>query len=184
MISQAKNTVTELDMRGYRFGFVLFTVTQIVPIFLMFTVRYELASSYVPSDLNQLLGAGLAVVVAISFILSSQGIKAIRNGDAERMIAKHRATITLGLLAIVGTGYIWAFHSFPAGSHYGESFYSATGVAAFYVLVGMVMHLASVMRSRRVGVSAEDYWHAQAAHYFWTFVAGAWVATFIVLYWL
>lgn len=174
----------ERELRAYRFGFVLFLVTQAVPFTVIYSVEYLFDSFYISPRVNQWLGAVEVLLVIVSWWLARQGLAAIRHDRLLDLVTKFRQALLLGLASLVVLGYQWGTRFVPPGTRYGEVFYTLTGVTGFYTLVALFVLFAISIRAQKVSFTSKNYWDAEAAMYLWTFGLLTNLITYLLLYWI
>ena len=112
---------------------------------------------------------------------------AIAVGDIRRFTTCLAATITLGVIFLVGTAQEWHKLIYQDGltirtNLFGTTFYSLVGLHATHVVVGLVM-LSLVLGFALAGRVGEQ--HAERVKVlglYWHFVDAVWVVVFTVVY--
>src|ERR1700751_331153 len=112
---------------------------------------------------------------------------AIAVGDIRRFTTWLAATITLGVIFLVGTTQEWHKLIYKDGltirtNLFGTTFYSLVGLHATHLVVGLVM-LSLVLGFALAGKLCEQ--HAERVKVlglYWHFVDGVWVVVFTVVY--
>jgi len=135
-------------------------------------------------DLNQVLGLVITSILLISSFFANRGETFMKNGDIRQFKWSFIATITLGLLFILGVvGIEWRIAPFgPADGVQGAVFYTMTAFHAFHVLTGVVF-LAFVLRKGVRGMyTPQQHWGVEAAAVYWHFVDVVWVFFYPALY--
>ena len=83
------------QLRMYRGGFWLFIVAEALGFLTLFSLRFLLAGTGRPGELNGVLGGLVTLAFAASLVPAVGGLRAIRAGDRQGMIS--RLGIALGL---------------------------------------------------------------------------------------
>ncbi len=174
----------ERHMAALQWGFRLFLGVQLIPFIVMFTMRYELASWYVAPTVNQWMGAAEAVIMLLSLWCAYDGLQAIRNDDLYKMQHRTKTAVGFGLLYMALVIYEWSQRFVPAGTRFGEIFYTTIGVSAFYTLAGLFVMTAIAIRSGRAHFSRHNYWDVQAVTWYWVFQGAVAVIAYMYLYWI
>lgn len=172
------------ETAAYRFGMLMFLVTQGVPFILIWAVAYAFDGFYVSPQLNQWVGGIEAVLLLLSGICASQGVSAIKNGDLPTLLGRFKTTIVLGVGDLAVTAYQWGTRFTPPGTRFGEIYYTLSGVSGFYTLVAVLGMAAITLRAARIQLTRHNYWDAEAIKYFWNFQVLTGLVTYIILYWL
>jgi cytochrome c oxidase subunit 3 len=171
------------NYRAVRFSMLFFIVTQIVTFVVLFEAKYLYDGFYVSPDANQAFGAVAAAVMALSAIMGWQAVRAGRHQhDREAAGTWLKIAAGLGLVAILMVIYQWGMrYSSPQG-RFGEMYYIISGADIVYAVVGLIMLGVAILRNIRQDMTPERFWTAEASVYFWTFVALAWIASWIGVY--
>ncbi len=172
------------ELRGYRFGLVLFLFTQAVPFVVLYAVEYYFDAFYISPATNQWLGAVEVLLMILAWTTGRSGLAAMRHNNLSGLISGFRQSLVLGLANLVVLGYQWGTRFVPPGTRYGEIFYTVSGVTGFYTLVGLFVVLAISIRAGRLRFTSENCWDAEAAMYFVTFSLLTNVVTYLFLYWI
>lgn len=172
------------ELRGYRFGLILFLVTQAVPFVVLYAVEYYFDGFYISPAVNQWLGAVEVLLIILAWITGRTGLRAIRHDNLPGLIRCFRQSLVLSLANLVVLGYQWGTRFVPPGTRYGEVFYTVSGVTGFYTLVGIFVLFAISIRAGRVRFTSGNSWDAEATMYFVTFSLLTNVLTYLFLYWI
>lgn len=172
------------ELRAYRFGMLMFLVTQAVPFTVIYAVEYLFDEFYISPKANQWLGTVEVLLVLASWWLGRQGLAAIRQNRLLDLVTKFRQALLLGTASLVVLGYQWGTRFVPPSTRYGEVYYTLTGVTGFYTLVSLFVLLAISIRAAKVKLSSDNYWDAEATMYLWTFGLLTNVISYVLLYWI
>jgi cytochrome c oxidase subunit 3 len=135
-------------------------------------------------DLNQLVGLGVTAVLLLSSFFANRAETAMKRGDRKQFLASIAATMSLGILFLVGVlGVEWRIAPFgPADGVQGAVFYSMTGFHAFHVFSGVVFLFIVLRNGLRGRYSPEKHWGVEACVVYWHFVDVVWIFFFPALY--
>jgi len=93
------------------------------------------------------------------------------------------ATIVLGSMFLGGQAYEYThLHDTWAGSTFGASFFTLTGMHGFHVFIGVIFLITVLIQTRNGTYSAERHFGLTAATLYWHFVDVIWVALFFLFY--
>jgi cytochrome c oxidase subunit 3 len=93
------------------------------------------------------------------------------------------STIILGSLFLAGQAYEYThLHDTWAGSTFGASFFTLTGMHGFHVFIGVIFLLTVLMQTQRGTYTTERHFGLTAATLYWHFVDVIWVALFFLFY--
>lgn len=151
---------------------------------MLFSVKYMMDGFYKSPHLNPWLGAVEALLIILSGLSVNAGLQAIKRGDQPHLLKGFGRGIAYGLFAVLITAYQWGTRFTPPTVRFGESYYSLTGGAGIYAVIGLFVLVAIRFRAKMVGFTRESHWDADAATYFWTFTVINWLLTYLALYWL
>lgn len=174
----------ERHLAALKWGFRLFLGVEAIPFVVLFTMRYEIASWYVAPTVNQWMGAAEAALMLISMWMAFDGLQAIRQDALYKMQHRTKSAVGIGLLYMALVIYEWSQRFVPAGTRYGEIFYTTLGVSAFFTLAGLFVLTAIAIRSGRAHFSRQNYWDVQAVTWYWVFQGVAAVVAYMYFYWL
>lgn len=171
-------------LEAVQWGLRLFFGVELIPIIVLFTLRYELDGYYVAPTVNQWMGAAEALIMLLSMWFMWDGLKAIRNDQL--FVAQHRlkSGVVLGLAYLALLIYEWSQRFVPVGTRFGENFYSTLGVTAFYTLAGLFVLIATTIKSGRVHMGKDNYWDVQAVTWYWVYQGFIALAVYIYFYWI
>jgi cytochrome c oxidase subunit 3 len=113
--------------------------------------------------------------------------RAIERDKIKTFGAWWAATITLGLIFIIGTGIEWHKLIYQDGltirtNLFGTTFYSIVGLHATHVIVGLTMLLIVLIFTLTGHVRHEHSERIQVLALYWHFVDAVWVVVFTVVY--
>jgi len=160
-------------------------------IFLIFVIAYIFyigKSLYVPTP-QQVLD--VPIFNTICLLSSSVTIwlaeRAIERGILRTFGLWWAATITLGVVFMVGTGIEWYKLIYHDGltirtNLFGTTFYSLVGLHATHVVVGLTMLLTVLIFTLTGHVREEHSERVQVLALYWHFVDAVWVIVFTVVY--
>lgn len=114
------------------------------------------------------------------------GLRAIRNGDAQRLATMMLLTL-LGGLAFVGLQLdlwadMWRAGLRPSSGQYGALFYMLTWVHAAHIAVGLIAVAWLTFRAFGRAFSPERHLTVRMWSHYWHFVGVVWVLMFLMLF--
>jgi cytochrome c oxidase subunit 3 len=167
-----------------RLGLWLFILSEAFLFGALISSRFYLRGFDRPSDLNQVLGLGISVILVLSSFTAYRSETAAAHGDQKRFKRNIIYTIGLGLLFLVGVGVEWAeaLKHFPPSTEFGTVFFTLTGVHAFHVLSGLVALGIIYYMGRDGRFTTGSYWGVEGTVKYWHFVDVAWVLIYPTLY--
>ncbi|NJD29911.1 MAG: hypothetical protein FIA92_16665 [Chloroflexi bacterium] len=171
-------------LRMYRGGFWLVILAESIGFLTLFSVRFLVAGTGHPAELNLPLGTLITLVFAASAVAAAGGLRAIAANDARAMIGRLRTALELGLVALILVVADWASSSLAPASRFGGAYLATTLFHAIHIVVGLLFLAAIWSSGRRGRFSAENHWLVEAGVRFWLFVAAAWFALYVVFFWL
>ncbi len=93
------------------------------------------------------------------------------------------ATIILGSMFLSGQAYEYThLHDTWAGSTFGASFFTLTGLHGFHVFIGVIFLITVLIQTLRGTYTQERHFGLTAATLYWHFVDVIWVALFFMFY--
>jgi cytochrome c oxidase subunit 3/cytochrome o ubiquinol oxidase subunit 3 len=97
------------------------------------------------------------------------------------------ATITLGIIFLLGTAYEWrdliVDHQLTISRNlFGSAYYTLVGFHGLHVTCGVLVMLTLWALVSRRQVGAENSVAVELASWYWHFVDGVWVIVFLVVY--
>ncbi|MBI4302467.1 MAG: cytochrome c oxidase subunit 3 [Chloroflexi bacterium] len=185
-MNMVTSITTDWEDRGAinRVGLWLFILSDSFLFIAIIFTRFYLQGVQRPSELNQLLGFVISVVLLLSSLFAYRGETAAAYGDIRRFRYNILATIGLGSLFLVGVGVEWAegFRFFPPSTGFGTVFFTLTGFHAFHVFTGILGLLLILLPGQKKRLGEGSYWGVEAMVKYWHFVDVAWVFIFPTLY--
>lgn len=171
-----------LQLTMNRSGLWLFILSESMIFLLLLTVRFVLAGSGHPGELNQPLALVMTIILIASGWPARQAMKAIARGDQAGLIKNVWITIIMGTVFLVMMAYEWAEMGIGASSAYGTAFFTTTGAHGFHVFLGLVLFFSVYLRARKGNFSASDNFPVEAAERYWHFVDLVWIFVYPVFY--
>ncbi|MCF8567544.1 hypothetical protein LLE49_22755 [Alicyclobacillus tolerans] len=174
--------LTPRQLRLGRFGLVLFVISQAIPYFVLVNVRWMMAGSYIPPEMNPWTGLWPTLFLAVGILLAWLGVQANRTGNTSGLQLFFVPSVVLGIAAIVTLMIPLWVHPFDVLSHYGEIYVVCLGVAAFYTIIATIVVLGVVFRAGAGLAGPRISFGPESAAVVWTFNALAWFALYVDLY--
>ena len=178
------------EVRGQRLlGFLFFLISDCV-IFGSFIFSYlyirSASAAWPPPGVER---PGLWVAAVNSVVLFGSGatmhyaMEAIRHANKSRFVGFCIATIILGMGFLSGQAYEYThLHDTWAGTTFGASFFTLTGMHGFHVFIGVIFLITVLIQTMRGTYTASRHFGLTAATLYWHFVDVIWVALFTLFY--
>lgn len=178
------------EVRGHRLlGFLFFLISDCV-IFgnFIFSYLYLRTASPIwpPPGVERpylYLAAVNSIVLFGSGATMHYAMEGWRHNGLNRFVGFTIATIILGALFLSGQVYEYThLHDTWAGSTFGASFFTLTGLHGFHVFIGVIFLITVLLQTLRGTYTQERYFGLTAATLYWHFVDVIWVALFFLFY--
>ena len=167
----------------YRGSFWLFILAESFGFVTLFSVRFLAAGTGHPPELNVGLGGAITVLLGASAGSAVRGLRAVRAGDGA-VAAWLSAALALGVVALGIVVGDWMTTTLDPASRFGGAYLATTGFHAIHIVVGLIFLAALRASGRRGRFSPENHWLVEAGVRFWLFVVAAWLALYVVFFWL
>ncbi|MBA3877697.1 MAG: hypothetical protein C0498_12375, partial [Anaerolinea sp.] len=171
-------------LRMYRGSFLLVIFAESLGFLTLFSVRFVLAGAGHPAELNVGLGGAITVLLGGSAGAAVRGLRAIQRGETRTMTTGLGSAFGLGLAALVLIAADWATSTIAPASRFGGIYLATVGFHAIHIVVGLLFLAALWSSGRRGRFDAANHWLVEAGVRFWLFVVAAWLAVYVVFYWL
>jgi heme/copper-type cytochrome/quinol oxidase subunit 3 len=173
----------ESSLKSRRGGFGIFLAAQAVIPIVLISVRFLLATESV-GPVNQVLGILSALLVLFAAYLGLQARQAAARGDVGAYTGQFTwAAVSAAVgVAVMVIQWITLFAAAPVGTRYSEVFFVFSGFWLLNVLIVVLLLCAARARGLRVPYGPENYWDAEAATLFTSYVALVGVVTYLFLY--
>ncbi len=170
-------------------GFLFFLISDCV-IFGDFIFSYlylrDVAPVWPPPGIERpylYLAAVNSMVLFGSGATMHYAMEGIRRDRRRQFVAFILATIVLGSLFLAGQAYEYThLHDTWAGSTFGASFFTLTGLHGFHVLIGVIYLITVFIQTLRGTYTQQRHFGLTAATLYWHFVDVIWVALFFLFY--
>jgi cytochrome c oxidase subunit 3 len=178
------------EVRSHRLlGFLFFLVSDSI-LFCSFIFGYlyirAAAPGWPPPGVERpdlYLAAVNSIVLFGSGVTMHLAMEAWRHANQSRFTSWIAATIVLGLGFLSGQAYEYThLHDTWAGTTFGASFFTLTGMHGLHVFLGVCFLLTVLMQTRRGVYTQTRYFGLTAATLYWHFVDVIWVALFFLFY--
>lgn len=171
-------------LRMYRGAFWLVILAESFGFLTLFSVRFLAAGTGHPAELNAGLGALVSVLFAASAVGAVVALRAIRRGDQDRLLWGLTWASGLGFTALFFVVVDWGASTLDPASRFGGAYLATTLFHAIHIVVGIVFLAALWSSCRRGRFTTANHWLVEAGVTFWLFVSAAWLALYVVFYWL
>lgn len=184
--------VPERTLSPGQWGILSFLVSE-VALFgtLIVTYLFYLGRDVVGPTPAEALRLSLALGTTACLLSSSVTIhwaeKTLRRGDQRRFLQWWAATIALGVVFLVGTGFEWhdlidRYHLTISRNLFGTTYYTLVGLHAIHVTGGVIIMLLVLGLAIRRQVTTANRVGVGMVSWYWHFVDGVWVVVFTVVY--
>ncbi len=186
----AINDAEYQEVRGQRLlGFLFFLISDCV-IFGDFIFSYlylrTAAPIWPPAGIERpylYLAAVNSIVLFGSGATMHYAMEGIRHNRIRQFVWFTVATIILGSMFLGGQAYEYThLHDTWAGSTFGASFFTLTGLHGFHVFIGVIFLITVLIQTLRGTYTQERHFGLTAATLYWHFVDVIWVALFFMFY--
>ena len=171
-------------LRMYRGSFLLFILAESLGFLTLFSVRFVLAGTGHPAELRGFLGAAITLAFASSAVPAVMALRAIRAGKTGAMVLGLEVALGLGLAASWFVVAELSSTTIDPASRFGGIYLATTGFHVIHIVVGLIFLAALRSSGRRGRFDAANHWLVEAGVRFWLFVVAAWLAVYVVFYWL
>ena len=172
------------------FGVVMFLVAEsmiFLGLFSAFLIYRSVMPVWPPEgtpELELLLpGINTAILISSSFVMH-RGQDAIKKNDQSGLQLWFAITALMGAIFLAGQLYEYFHLEFGLTTNlFASSFFVLTGFHGLHVTFGLILILAVLWRSRKVGhYSDQFHFGVEAAELYWHFVDVVWIILFILVY--
>jgi heme/copper-type cytochrome/quinol oxidase subunit 3 len=181
---------------GFKYGMLLFIISEVMLFFAFFWAYFHsslnptsaLGCIWPPVGILPMNPWSIPLLNTIILLTSGATVTwahyAMINGSRRQVIL---ALITTVILAIIFTGfqgyeYVHATFNISDGA-YGSTFYMATGLHGFHVLVGTIFLIVCFFRHSDYHFTRTNHIGFECAIWYWHFVDIVWIFLFISIYW-
>lgn len=184
MATESQTRPAENRLHLNRVGLWLFILSETFLFGAFLSSRFYLHGFFRPAELNQFLGLVISIILVLSSLTAYRAEVASAHGDQRRFNRNILATISLGLIFLIGVGIEWreGFHFFPPSTGYGTMFFTMTGFHAFHVLSGVIALTLVYFLGRSGRFVTGSYWGVEGVVKYWHFVDVVWVLIYPTLY--
>jgi cytochrome c oxidase subunit 3 len=171
------------------FGVAVFLIAESM-IFLGLFAGYLITRSVFPvwppegTELELLLpGINTIILISSSFVMH-KGQAAIKQNNTSGLQLWLGITAAMGAIFLAGQLYEYFHLEFGLTTNiFASYFFALTGFHGLHVTFGLLLILAVLWRSRKVGhYSSESFFGVEAAELYWHFVDVVWIILFTIVY--
>ncbi len=180
--------------RGFRYGMVLFIISEVMFFFGIFWAYLHFSLSpgpgtggiWPPAGITPLNWMGLpalnTALLLCSGFFGSWALKFVQNGNRSVSTLLLLISILLGFifLMVQGYEYISIPFSFKNGGIYASVFFISTGFHGLHVFIGLLFLLASLFFIKTY--STRQHLCLEFALWYWHFVDIVWICLYIIVY--
>jgi heme/copper-type cytochrome/quinol oxidase subunit 3 len=184
--------VPERHLTAGQWGLLSFLIAEVTTFgTLIVTYLFYLGKDEVGPKPAQVLELPLVLGTTACLLLSSVTIhfaeRSLERGNRGGFLGLWGATIALGVLFLVGTGYEWHSLIFERGltisrNLFGTTYYSLVGLHALHVTGGVTIMLVvfSLVLARQV--TSSNRHGVGLVSWYWHFVDAVWIVVFLLVY--
>ncbi len=172
-----------------RLGLLIFLVSESLMfggLFATYLILRSDAINWPPEgvEVELLLPAINTIILVSSSFVIHQGDAAIKKGEVGGLRLWFLLTAAMGAIFLAGQAYEYLTLGYGLSSNiFANCFYLMTGFHGLHVLIGILLILGVVWRSRRPGhYDATKHTGAEMAEIYWHFVDIIWIILFGLLY--
>ncbi|MBE3589865.1 MAG: cytochrome c oxidase subunit 3 [Firmicutes bacterium] len=166
----------------HRTGVWLFMFSESMFFVAMIKVRFDLAGSFRPAQLDQTLALVATLILLLSAVPNYLVTRGWRREDGGRATVTLVAlTLLLGLAFAVLLLYEWTSLPVDAAGHYGSVFLGSLTFDLLHVVIGLLVFLSILVRGLRLRLDPHGS-SLGAAGLYWYFVVAMWLVMYGVLY--
>ncbi len=128
-------------------------------------------------------GINTLVLISSSFVIHKADV-AVKKDNVPGLRLWFLATIALGVIFLAGQVYEYTHLEFGLKSNlYASTFYVLTGFHGLHVLVGVLLMVGVLWRTRKPDhYSSQSHFGVEATELYWHFVDVIWILLFLLLY--
>lgn len=171
------------QIRMYRGAFIVILVSESFFFVTLFAVRFLLVGLDRPAGLGLLLSSLATLLFLAGGVTAWLALGAVREGDHGAAVTNLGVSLLIGLLALALV-VVEAVGAPGAGTRYGDILGATTWIHAAHIVTGLVFLAALWSSARRGRFTVQNHWVLEAGARFWWFVSAAWLALYVVFYWL
>lgn len=178
------------EVRGHRLlGFLFFLISDCV-LFASFIFAYlymrNSVAEWPPAGVERpdvFLAAVNSIVLFGSGATMHYAMESIKHANTAGFVRWCLATIVLGSMFVSGQVYEYLhLHDTWAGTTFGASFFTLTGMHGLHVTVGVFFLITVLLQTLRGTYTKDRHFGLTAATLYWHFVDVIWVALFFLFY--
>lgn len=166
----------------YRFGLALFLLAEVIIFLTLFSIRFLLAGSGHPSELSQVAGGAVTLLMLLSVVPAIAALRASRRNERAALVGSLLVTAFIGVLVVSAMAVEWATLDLSPGSRFGGVFLTALGVHALHVVAAAAALYGVAIQVRRRLLTPSASFAVEGSVLFWLVVVGLWVALWAVFY--
>ena len=183
--------VAERTLSPGQWGLLSFLVSEVAFFStLIVTYIFYLGKDLVGPKPADVLSLPLVLGTTACLLASSATIhlaeRKLERGDQGGFLRLWAATITLGVLFLLGTAYEWyglISHGLTIGRNlFGSTYYTLVGAHALHVTGGVTIMLIVLGLALRRQVTSANRGGVGLISWYWHFVDGVWIVVFMVVY--
>lgn len=187
---------TSIVQKGFRYGMILFIVSEILFFFAFFWAFFhsslspviEIGSIWPPKGVNVLNPWEVPFLNTLILLLSGCTITWVHHSINANLrtqaILALTFTIILAIIFISFQVLEYKVADFRLSDGiYGSTFYMSTGFHGFHVFIGMSILFICLIRIINYQLTCQHHFGFEAAAWYWHFVDVVWLFLFVSVYW-
>lgn len=186
MATQIVNNIKDIEISLKRLGLWLFIVSDISFFVALVSSRFFIYGTNTPSEINQILGLSLTILLLASSLTAYRAEVASVNQNKKMVLRNLLITIIIGLIFLVGVAFEWYValqHEITCPSKpFGTVLFTLTGVHAFHVFTGIIALIIVFYLTAFNKINSNNSWPVEGVVKWWHLVDVAWVAIYPTLY--
>ena len=185
MATQIVNNIKDIEISLKRLGLWLFIVSDISFFVALVSSRFFIYGTNTPSEINQILGLSLTILLLASSLTAYRAEVASVNQNKKMVLRNLLITIIIGLIFLVGVAFEWyvalqheiTWPSKPLGT----VLFTLTGVHAFHLVTGLVFICIVLYSSIKLEIHSKNLNLIEMSTTYWHFLSGLWLYLYVTL---
>lgn len=174
--------LTARQREMYRFGLALFLLAEGIIFLTLFSIRFLLAGRGHPSELSEVAGGALTLLMWLSVVPALGALRAARGDHVSVLVRSMLMTAFVGVLVVGGVAVEWAGFDVPARDRFGGIFLTAFGAHAAHMLAAVLVLVGLSIQVGRGRLRPSDSFAVEGGILFWLFMVAVWSALWAVFY--
>lgn len=181
-MTSAALPLTSRQREMYRFGLALFLLAEGTIFLTLFSIRFLLAGTGHPSELSQVAGGALTLLMWLSVLPALRALRASRRDERKALVGSLLVTAFIGVLVVFAVAVEWATLDLDPGSRFGGVFLTAFAAHALHMLAAIAVLVGLAIQVSRGLLTPSASFAIEGGVLFWLFMVGVWIALWAVFY--